>query len=233
MSKKNSLQKLTNLKSQVRSESEDLVLAKKYLSQLKGGQLQGTPKVNADETENLIHKLECLHNEKAQRVSNMVGKRKSNEIIQCEIKHPDSEIKNRMWEFNHFKIIATIQNSIQEHNYMPSVSEIARKTELSRQTVNKHIKEYSGNPDYLSQMKQFRLLAVQVLTAVAHYALEGDMRAARLYLESISNVNGEQNKVGIKTQNNYLQINNTLLTEEVIENLTPQQLQKIERIIKF
>ena len=233
MSKKKSLQKVTNLKSQVRSESQDLILAKKYLNEFKGRQ-QDTPKVIGEETENLIHKLECLYNEKARRVKDMTGEKQDYEIEKCQKDHPNLEIKNRLWEFNHLQIMSAISNFIQQSNYMPSASEIAREVKLSRHTVNKHLKEYHNNPVYLDQIEQFNFLTAQVLTGVVKCALNGDMRAAKLFMESVANQNGQATRnVGIKTQNNYLQINNTLLTEEVIKSLTPQQLQKIEKIIKF
>jgi hypothetical protein len=117
---------------------------------------------------------------------------------------------------------------------MPSKTELATKTELSRQTIHKHLKEYSAHPVYLGQIEQFKFLTSEVLAKVFKFAVNGDIRAAKLYFELMGNINGQPlANPAIKTQNNYIQINNTLLTEEMVKKLTPEQLKQIEEIIKL
>ena len=71
------------------------------------------------------------------------------ELVMCET------TKNQLWEFNHNKITWAISTLMQDCGRMPTKSEIADKTELSRQTVNKHLKEYASHPQYLEQISPF------------------------------------------------------------------------------
>lgn len=145
----------------------------------------------------------------------------------------NQETKNQLWENNHNSITACISNLMQEYGRMPSKSEIAAKTELSRQTVHKHLKEYSTHPQYLEQIEQFRFLTSKVLTKVFQYAVNGDIKAAKLYLEIMGgNLGHGVNNTLIKTQNNYIQINGTILSQEEIKKLNPEQLNSIEQILK-
>jgi len=64
-------------------------------------------------------------------------------------------------------------------------------------------------------------------------ALQGDVKASRLYLEAIGHFKQNQpNKTYIKNQNNYLQINNTILTEETLSRLPQEKLLQIENLVK-
>ena len=63
--------------------------------------------------------------------------------------------KNQLWESNHIKITNAISNFIQQYERMPAKTEIAEKTELSRQTIHKHLKEYINHPQYLGQIEIF------------------------------------------------------------------------------
>ena len=47
--------------------------------------------------------------------------------------------KNQLWEYNHNQITWAISTLMQEYGRMPTKTEIATKTELSRQTIHKQI----------------------------------------------------------------------------------------------
>ena len=112
---------------------------------------------------------------------------------------------------------------MQEYGRMPTTTEIATKTELSRQTIHKHLKEYISHPQYLEQVEQFRFMTSKVLTKVFQFAVTGDMRAAKLYLNVIGNLNGQpSNNILIQNQNNFIQINGTVLSQETIKHLNPE-----------
>ena len=64
--------------------------------------------------------------------------------------------KNQLWEYNHNQITWAISTLMQEYGRMPTKTEIANKTELSRQTVHKHLKEYATHPQFLGQIEQFK-----------------------------------------------------------------------------
>jgi hypothetical protein len=141
--------------------------------------------------------------------------------------------KNQIWEVNHNQITWAISTLMQEYGRMPTRNEIANKTELSRQTVYKHLKEYSSTPLFQEQVEQFRFMTSKVLAKVFSYAVNGDIRAAKLYFEIVGNTNGlsSSNTVINNTQNNFIQINQTKLSQETIKQLSLDQLNQIEAII--
>lgn len=58
-------------------------------------------------------------------------------------------------------------------------------------------------------------------------------RAAKLYFTVVGNMAGQSSSnTLIQNQNNYIQINGTVLSQENIEQLTPDQLNVIESILK-
>lgn len=143
------------------------------------------------------------------------------------------ENKNQLWEYNHIQITSAISTLIQEFGRMPSKQEIATKTELSRQTVHKHLKEYSTHPQYLIQMEQFKFMTSKVLSRVFTFAVNGDVSACKLFLNVVgANDTLKPNNTFIQNQNNYIQINGTVLSQETIKNLNPEQLNSIEAILK-
>lgn len=142
--------------------------------------------------------------------------------------------KNQLWESNHNQITWAITTFIQDYGRMPTKTEIATKAELSRQTVHKHLKEYINHPLYLEQIEQFRFMTSKVLAKVFQFAINGDARAAKLYLNVMGFANNGQSSGNtlVQTQNNYIQINNTVLSQQAIKYLSPDQLNAIESILK-
>ena len=117
---------------------------------------------------------------------------------------------------------------------MPSKNEIALETDLSRQTIHKHLKEYAQHPQYVQQAEQFRLMTTKVLAKVLQLALNGNIKAAKLYLNTVGEVNNKQLSTHtlIQNQHNYIQINGTKLSQETIQYLNAEQLNTIENIVK-
>lgn len=142
--------------------------------------------------------------------------------------------KNQLWEYNHNQITWAISTLMQDYGRMPTKTEIATKTELSRQTVHKHLKEYATHPQFLGQMEQFRFMTSKVLAKVFQFAVNGDTAAAKLYFNVMGFMNNGQtpNNTLIQNQNNYIQINGTILSQETIKHLNPEQLNTIETILK-
>lgn len=139
------------------------------------------------------------------------------------------ETKNDLWEFNHMAITRAISKYIEDYGKMPGKSFIAEETGLSRQTIHKHLKDYDTNPFYAEEMRKFRFMADRVLAKVFKIAVNGDTKAARLYFEVLGLLgNGNSQSQTIKTQNNYIQINGRVLSQENIKSLKPEQLQLIE-----
>jgi hypothetical protein len=141
--------------------------------------------------------------------------------------------KNELWENNRTQIMRAIAKLMEERGRMPTKTEIANYTELSRQTVHKHLKEYASNPQYFEQMERFRFMAPDVLAKVYQYAVKGDSGAAKLFLNVTGFLNS-QNSIGPSVQHhtNFIQINNTAISQETIRRLSPEQLNNIETILR-
>ena len=146
----------------------------------------------------------------------------------------NNNTKNQLWESNHIKITRAISFLMEEYGRMPTKMEIADKTELSRQTIHKHLKEYTTNPLYLGEIEQFRFMTSKVLSKVYQFAVNGDTGAAKLYFNVMGFLNNGQSPKNtlIQNQNNYIQINGTVLSQETIKHLNPEQLNTIETILK-
>src|SRR5690606_17797056 len=136
--------------------------------------------------------------------------------------------KNDLWEYNHTAIIRAISVLIQKYGRMPTKTEIATETELSKQTVHIHLKDFGTNEFYLEHLEQFKIMMPKVLAKVFTYAVNGDIAAAKLYFNIIG-YSVEPNNV--LTQNNYIQINNTVLSQKDIAKLTPEKLEILEQVL--
>lgn len=145
-----------------------------------------------------------------------------------------TSVRNQVWENNHTQITAIISNLMVEYGRMPTKNEIAKETCLSRQTIHKHIKEYSSHPMYLQQMEQYKLLNSTMLAKVYKLALQGDTGAAKLYFRVTGLLENKEalNNTQIQTQNNFIQINGRVLSQENIKHLNPEQLNNIETILQ-
>ena len=139
--------------------------------------------------------------------------------------------KSDIWEYNHLRISSAITKFMHQSGVMPSKNAIAEETGLSRQTITKHLAAYKTHPEHLAEMEQFKFMAPRVLANVFKFAVNGDMKAARLYLEMVGATAKRQTSTVINEQNNYLQINNTILSQENLKQLTAEQLNQIENII--
>jgi hypothetical protein len=80
-------------------------------------------------------------------------------------------------------------------------------------------------------MEQYKMMAPKLMAKVFQYAAKGDIRAARLYLETVGATHKQQSNTVVKSQNNYIQINNTILSQENLKRLSAEQLNQIEHIV--
>ena len=146
----------------------------------------------------------------------------------------DNSVRNQIWENNHTQITAGISNLITELGRMPSKNEISKETSLSRQTIHKHLKDYNKHPMYLQQMQQFKIVNSILLARLHKFALGGDVGAAKLYFMVTGLLENKEasNNTQIQTQNNFIQINGRVLSQENIKSLNPEQLNNIETILQ-
>ncbi|WP_462265341.1 hypothetical protein [Mucilaginibacter sp.] len=139
--------------------------------------------------------------------------------------------KHNMWEVNHQAIGSAISKHMRLYGVMPTKSAIAEQTNLSRQTITKHFKEYKAHPEFAAEAEQFKFMSNRILASVFKFASDGDMKAARLYFEMTGAITKQPAGTVVNKQNSYIQINNTILSQENLKQLSPEQLNQIESIV--
>lgn len=146
---------------------------------------------------------------------------------------PDNEfyiqMRNHTWQRNHLKILGSISDLMQKNNCMPTNTTISIASGLSEETVYKHLREFKKQPLYEHEADKFEFMVHRVLTTVYNYGVQGDIRACKVFLDYHKKETGS---TFIKDQNNYIQINGTVLSQETIKHLNPEQLNTIETILK-
>jgi DNA-binding phage protein len=215
MSSKKSLQKLTEIPEKV----NEVLLLKR----IEPTDLEQLSEVEKDSLYSILnHKL-----------NNLKGDERDTFLKKFDAIIPQST-KNQLWEYNHNKVTTAITLIMQDCGAMPSVSQIAEKAGLSRQTVSKHIKDFKTNPQYLEYAEQFKFMGTKLLAKLFQFALAGDLGAAKLYFNVIGALSSEQanNSTLIQNQSNYIQINNTVISQETVKQLNPEQLNSLETIFR-
>jgi predicted transcriptional regulator len=188
-------------------------------------------KITAKDIEGLNQvEREYLAETTTQTLAQLTGVERDNFLDKIDLIIPAST-KSEIWQCNHSLINRAVSNYMRKNGVMPAKSDIARETGLSRQTVAKHFAAYKRRPEFTSKMEQFKFMAPNVLANVFKHALNGDMRAARLYFEMVGAPYKQQANTVINEQNNYIQINNTILSQENLKQLSAEQLNQIENII--
>ena len=140
--------------------------------------------------------------------------------------------KNEIWEYNHERLSWGISVLIGELGRMPCKTELAEKTGLSRQTIHKHLNNFSEHPLFQDHLQQLKILSERVLTSVYQQARNGDNGAAKLFLTAIGYLKPEKANTFIDNQNNYIQINGLHLSQQNISQIPNEALVQIEEIIK-
>lgn len=139
------------------------------------------------------------------------------------------DFRLQVWEGHHTLIQKAIEDYVKIYGILPNTTQIARKTGLSRQTVAKHLKDLKDSNTYAMHLSKTKMLASNVIAKVFQIAMKGDLKACRMFLTIAGVLSHETN---ITEQNNYIQINETLINEETIRKLSQEQLKAIEAIIK-
>ncbi len=143
---------------------------------------------------------------------------------------PSTEGNNDLiWEENHKKITECIRTVLKEKGTMPSISFIVSDTQLNYRTVKKHLAEFSTAPAFKEEVGKYRLMVCAVLNKLSCYAIQGDMKAARLFLELMGMI--KTNKNFVNGQDNYVEVNSVKITDEVINNLNHTEKVMIENVI--
>lgn len=149
-----------------------------------------------------------------------------------EVKDPESlpEIRRDRWRVNQRKIEAKLHNFLFDEHRLPTNEELSSKTGLSRVTINKHLKEGAGASIFKEDMEVYRLLTSKAMAKLYTLGIENnDVRALKVFLDYFKD---NSSTTPVKTQNNYLQINNTRIDEFIVNLLPDEARLQIETILK-
>lgn len=131
------------------------------------------------------------------------------------------------WDVNHIDILQAISSGTR--NRMPTKTQIAIKTGLSRQTVHKHFQEMQLN-GYKAEQKEVQQAGLEAVVAMLFQqsVIHRDVRAAKLYFDIVSQ---DERLAASSKQANYIQVNNTRIDINLLEQLAPDKLTLIESIL--
>jgi hypothetical protein len=143
----------------------------------------------------------------------------------------DANGKKIIWDNNHTRILWAISNLTAKNNCFPSRSEISKETGLTRVTINKHLKNYYGSPQQQERQEDFVIMRERILAAAFKEARNGDMRAAKLFLDATAN---QAPSMHVKNQqNNFIQINGMEITEQQVNELPEDQRLQLQTILSL
>jgi len=136
--------------------------------------------------------------------------------------------KQVVWQQNHRKIQQVMIQYIQGKGKLPTKTEIAHFTGLSRVCIHEHLKDDETYNLFKGELSKVRLMSSVLLSKLMELALKGELRAIKMLLEIIQ----DKHNASTGIQNNYIQINNTRIDNAMINSLSREAQEKIEAIIK-
>ncbi len=139
----------------------------------------------------------------------------------------ETDVNELKWEENNALIGNAIYKHLNQYGTMPSKALIAEATGLSRLTVHRHLETFTAHDIYKDERLSFGIMKHHVVSQVLRSAMRGDLKAAKLFLETSNQLEA----AGKGTVNNYVQINKTVINQQVIQQLNPEQLEQIEKIV--
>lgn len=204
----------------------------KFTPKQKAIQLLKQPKITVEELNDLSKKeLDTFFALATDKLNSLTGSERDKFISWAENVMSDNT-KNEIWEYNHERISWGISALISELGRMPTKTELAEKTGLSRQTIHKHLNSFSDHHLYREHLLQLRILGVRVLSSVYQVARNGDTAAAKLFLSSIGMLNERPAQTQVDNQNNFIQINNLHLDQKTLAGMPIEVIKQVEEILK-
>ena len=143
----------------------------------------------------------------------------------------DPELKKDVWEMNHQKVVNAISAHLTEYGFLPTQTTLAKQTGLSRQSIAMHLKAYRDQPAFTDHLEQLKLMKFTVLERVLAQAVSGDLKAAKIFIDAVDKTEERPSTTTsntIKQQNNYIQVNGLVISEEKLGQLSPEQLLQLE-----
>lgn len=142
----------------------------------------------------------------------------------------DNYQRSIKWNTLHATILKAMGDLIRLKQTMPSHADIAEWTGVHRNTVRAHLRDYENSPLYKSQLEQYQFAAPTVIDGIMVRALDGDTRAAKVYLDALPKIRSWQ--VGGKKQGGCVLIKDVQLKQEDLDKCPDHILDELQRYIQ-
>jgi hypothetical protein len=210
MNKTKSLQKLTDYEN-LNSVSE----LKEYLT------LNPENKYEVDKSLRL--RVEQAYNDKEKDEFNLIEML----IYITEDEERKTDIRNTTYETNHSIITSFIHNHIIEFRQFPTMSIIANKINLSRQTIYNHFDDGIMSTNNRLLKGRNEVMTIKALEKLYLIGIEDNNPTALKHFIQLSGITAN-NTMQV---NNYIQINNLKISTEDIKKLPVEDILQIEKIV--
>jgi biotin operon repressor len=134
--------------------------------------------------------------------------------------------RNSLYQWNHLAIIQALHKGVLTHNAMPTITNIAEETGLSRTSVHKHLKDIKEQGLESDVRMQQMALTEQAISTLYKIGMQDrNPTALKLFIQF------SDPSTRVRTVNNYVQINNLRLSQEDVEALPSDVVETIESIL--
>ena len=156
-------------------------------TQIKVNRILSMKKITIDVWNSLNKREKNIANNELVRMFNESKGAERDKILSKMESITGEQTKSQIWTINHIRINNSIVKLVQHLNRMPSKDEIAEESGLSRQTIHKHLSEYSEHPLFKEELIQYRFASNSLLSVIYKMAIQGDIKAAKLFFNVVGN----------------------------------------------
>jgi hypothetical protein len=137
--------------------------------------------------------------------------------------------KQNIEEARYVGIANSLDRLTKEKNRFPARCEIVSETGYSHKAVNECLEKYRESFIYKGREEELLVMREKMISMCYQYGINGDMKAARLFLESTTDKRDQTyNK---NEQNNFIQINGYTITTEQLRLLPKEKQIQIQEIL--
>lgn len=133
------------------------------------------------------------------------------------------------WEQTHTAVLETIRLYLKQTGRLPTKTEIAEQTGLSRPTVYAHLKQYQGTTEFRNILGSYQFMAPVIIDTILTNALNGDLRAAKIFLDSLNKIDSW--KIPIEQYEPAIRIDELEVTQDAIDSLSAETRSFLKAIL--
>lgn len=174
--------------------------------------------------------IQCLNAYMYNGEYNLTGKEKTK--FRYQMYHIAPEIFGPMLEEQiHAILPAAISKYARDYSSMGTTLNYSQDTGIPQEVVKAYL-DAIPTPPGREYMKQFKALECRVMARVYEAATDGDMAAAKLFLTVTGAIEQTPRTQTVhNTQNNFIQLNGNILSQNTIEQLPEAQQVKVWELI--